>query len=305
MDDATRYLASSAAVLWQAAACFGFWARGWADGQRLGLAREMLGAAARRAAALSVLPGFGAVLSTAVLGSWETLPLAWLRLSTAGNLQYELAAVWLSAQHPGAVADRAQAAAAWTALVGMLPGPLLALFPRRKYRVPRWTGRGWLLVMLAAFAAATCCYGAPEPTLLEHGLRRITLLYWPGAVVEYALCAPLLGVRASSLSFFAGSLTPVRLPSVLCARQVTGTQRGTPEGEAVGAVAAAVSTLTTLGFTAAGAAVLAPLSGNLTEWFAPLTSVAGYLIAALYLVPLACWVRRWWKKHCANKKAPG
>lgn len=305
--------------------CLGGLWYGWRAARRAGVAPAALGRAVRQSARASVPPGLAGVLGVAVMAGYVGGPLAWLRLSAAGALPYELAAATLTAGRALArLTPALYAASALIATIGMLPGPLLCLGALGFYlpgQHARRSGRrwGWLgllactaATLFAAFGLARLAAGPLMPAAavpgltvrLQKSLCRVAVLYWPGAVAEFLLCAPLLGRAACWVGFLTGSVGNVRLPCVLEARAEAAVLPGTPAGEAVSLAAVSASAGVTLGVTAAGTAVLAPFMGALSAMLRPYTGAVQAAVFALYAAPAVRCALAFVRRRAAhNKKA--
>lgn len=279
---------------------------GWQQARRCGVDPALLQKAVRESAAASVLPGLGSVLGVAVMAGYLGTPLAWLRFCLAGGLPYELTAATLTAgQGLARLTPTAYAGVALITTLGMLAGPLLCLTVLPWYvRVEKRQWAGWLtlaaataLAVLSALAMgrelilskpyySVNLSNTTDAAALQKSLCGVALLYWPGALVEFLVCAPLLGRAGSTVSFLAGNLSNLRLPCVLEAHARTGTRHGTPAGEGVGAVAVAASTAVTLGITTAGSVCIAPFAESLGRLLRPFTGAVQVAVFVLYALPV-------------------
>ncbi|MDD4849201.1 MAG: DUF5058 family protein [Gemmiger sp.] len=318
------YALAALPVAGVAGLCRGLYRRGWRLALAAGVPEKALRATARTAAKDSLLPGLGGVLGVAVMAGYLGVPLAWLRFSLAGGLPYELAAATLTAGRQLArLSPQGYGAAAVISALGMLPGPVLCLtilpfYLKKAGRLHRKAPRpacppqskGWqawlalagvtLLTVACPLAMSRAVGGVPNAQTrqaMQGSLLGVVALYWPGALAEFLICAPLLGRQASGLCFLGGSLSNVRLPCVLAARGKTNTHAGTPAGEGVSAVAAAASTAASLGVTAVGAAVVAPFAPAIGALLRPFTGAVQVAVFALYALPAVKWgvdfIRRW------------
>ena len=91
------------------------------------------------------------------------------------------------------------------------------------------------------------------------GIGVLSLIYLPGGIVEVATYSPILGTTATYLAFITGNLANLKIPCVMNARQIVGTQVGTEENEVVSTVSVVASTLTTVAIMTLGIILLIPL----------------------------------------------
>lgn len=91
------------------------------------------------------------------------------------------------------------------------------------------------------------------------GIGVLSLIYLPGGIVEVATYSPILGTTATYLAFITGNLANLKIPCVMNARQIVGTQVGTEENEVVSTVSVVASTLTTVAIMTLGIIMLIPL----------------------------------------------
>ncbi|PKK99843.1 MAG: hypothetical protein CVV56_09170 [Tenericutes bacterium HGW-Tenericutes-1] len=91
------------------------------------------------------------------------------------------------------------------------------------------------------------------------GIGVLSLIYLPGGIVEVATYSPILGTTATYLAFITGNLANLKIPCVMNARQIVGTQVGTEENEVVSTVSVVASTLTTVTIMTIGIIMLIPL----------------------------------------------
>ena len=126
-------------------------------------------------------------------------------------------------------------------------------------------GKIWLWgmgVVLMMFPTAVCLYynAWPEGSALLKGLLAIAPMYWAVGIIEVLTYVPMLGAGGSYLGFITGSLTMLKVPCTLAAFDRVGVKSGTPEGEAVGTIAVAVSSIVTLIIIALGVLLIVPLT---------------------------------------------
>ena len=91
------------------------------------------------------------------------------------------------------------------------------------------------------------------------GFAKVGIIYIPVAIVEFLVYTPMLGVGGSYLSFITGNVTNMKIPCVMNARDIAGTQVGTPENEIISTLSVATSAITTTLVIVLGVILLVPL----------------------------------------------
>ena len=125
-------------------------------------------------------------------------------------------------------------------------------------------GRVTLIVMTALLLAVPFLYGSinsvsPSVGGFLSGLAKVGLIYYPVAIVEFLVYTPMLGVGGSYLSFMTGNVTNMRIPCVMNAKDIAGTEAGTPEHEIISTIAVATSAITTTLVIVVGVVCMVPL----------------------------------------------
>lgn len=125
-------------------------------------------------------------------------------------------------------------------------------------------GRITLIVMTALLVAVPFIYGAangvsPDGASFLAGLAKVGLIYYPVAIVEFLVYTPMLGVGGSYLSFITGNVTNMRIPCVMNAKDIAGTEAGTPEHEIISTIAVATSAIVTTLVIVVGVICMVPL----------------------------------------------
>ena len=125
-------------------------------------------------------------------------------------------------------------------------------------------GRVTLIVMTALLVSVPFIYGSvndvsPDMAGLLSGLAKVGLIYYPVAIVEFLVYTPMLGVGGSYLSFITGNVTNMRIPCVMNAKDIAGTEAGTPEHEIISTIAVATSAITTTVVIVIGVICMVPL----------------------------------------------
>ncbi len=91
------------------------------------------------------------------------------------------------------------------------------------------------------------------------GLLNVGIIYYPVAIVEFLVYAPMLGVGGSYLAFLTGNLTNLKIPCAMSARELSGVKPGTPENEVISTLSIASSAIVTTVILAAGVLLMTPL----------------------------------------------
>lgn len=91
------------------------------------------------------------------------------------------------------------------------------------------------------------------------GFAKVGLIYIPVAIVEFLVYTPMLGVGGSYLSFITGNVTNMKIPCVMNAKEIAGTESGTPEHEIISTISVASSAIVTTLVIVAGVILLVPL----------------------------------------------
>lgn len=125
-------------------------------------------------------------------------------------------------------------------------------------------GRIGLLIGLAILVAAPFVMGLslnamPNMSAFGKGLAQIAIIYIPSCIVEFLIYTPMLGAGGSYLAFITGNLINMKIPCALNARDIVGTEAGTPENEIVSTLSIATSSLVTTLVIAAGVLLITPL----------------------------------------------
>ena len=125
-------------------------------------------------------------------------------------------------------------------------------------------GRITLIVMTALLIAVPFIYGAwndvsPDTASFLAGLAKVGIIYYPVAIVEFLVYTPMLGVGGSYLSFITGNVTNMRIPCVMNAKDIAGTEAGTPEHEIISTIAVATSAIVTTLVIVVGVICMVPL----------------------------------------------
>lgn len=118
---------------------------------------------------------------------------------------------------------------------------------------------GIVLLVGAPFAMGIALDAMPDMTAFGKGLAQIAIIYIPSCIVEFLIYTPMLGAGGSYLAFITGNLINMKIPCALNARDIVGTEAGTPENEIVSTLSIAASSLVTTLVIAVGVFLMIPL----------------------------------------------
>ena len=92
------------------------------------------------------------------------------------------------------------------------------------------------------------------------GILNVGIIYYPVAIVEFLVFAPMVGVGGSYLSFLTGNLANLKIPCAVNSRDIAKVDSGTPEGEVVSTISIATSALVTMLILFVGVMLIVPLT---------------------------------------------
>lgn len=116
-----------------------------------------------------------------------------------------------------------------------------------------------LLLMAVPFVFGLLSGTMPDIPVAVKGFINVALVYYPVAVVEFLVYAPMLGSGGSYLAFITGNVTNMKIPCAMNARDLAKTEVGTPENEIVSTISVAVSAIVTILVILVGVLLLVPL----------------------------------------------
>ena len=117
-----------------------------------------------------------------------------------------------------------------------------------------------LIMMLAVPFVLGALFGAmPDMAAFWKGFAQIAIVYIPSCIVEFLVYTPMLGAGGSYLGFLTGNLINMKIPCAINARDIVGTEAGTPENEIVSTMAIATSSLVTTLVITVGVLLMIPL----------------------------------------------
>lgn len=125
-------------------------------------------------------------------------------------------------------------------------------------------GRIFLIISVIALVAVPFVIGAingvmPDGMGFLSGFAKVGIIYIPVAIVEFLVYTPMLGVGGSYLTFITGNVTNLKIPCAMNARDIAGTQAGTPENEIISTISVATSAIVTTLVIVAGVVLIIPL----------------------------------------------
>lgn len=125
------------------------------------------------------------------------------------------------------------------------------------------------------------------------GVLRLGITYLPICLVEFLIYVPILGAGASYLSFITGNIINMKLPCAYNAREIAGTEAGTPEDGIITTLSVAVSSLVTMLVIFLGVLLLIPLTPILQN--PTLKPAFDNLLPALFGALAAQYFTKSWK----------
>jgi len=118
---------------------------------------------------------------------------------------------------------------------------------------------GITLLILAPFLMGFSLDAMPNMPAFWKGFAQIAIIYIPSCIVEFLIYTPMLGAGGSYLAFITGNLINMKIPCALNARDIVGTEAGTPENDIVSTLSIATSSLVTTVVIALGVFMITPL----------------------------------------------
>ena len=139
---------------------------------------------------------------------------------------------------------------------------------------------GMLALIAVPFIIAGICGVSIDGKGFWTGFAKVAIVYIPVAIVEFLVYAPMLGAGGSYISFITGNVTNMKIPCAMNARDIAGTEVGTPENEIVSTISTATSAIVTTLVIVVGVVLLIPLQPVLqSETLAP---AFDYVVPALF-----------------------
>ena len=126
-------------------------------------------------------------------------------------------------------------------------------------------GVSFAAMIAFSFIAGAMYDTAPDLAGFLSGVLQVGIIYYPVAIVEFLVYAPMLGVGGSYLAFLTGNLTNLKIPCAMNARELAGAKTGTPENEIISTLSIATSAIVTTLILAAGVLLMTPLQPMLSS----------------------------------------
>lgn len=143
-----------------------------------------------------------------------------------------------------------------------------------------FTVMGIAVMFLVPFIIWAVTGVGPNVEQLFVGVVALSVLYLPGGIIEVLTYGPILGTSGTYLAFITGNLINLKIPCVMNARDLVGTEINTEENEIVSTIAVAFSSITTVIIMTLGVAMLIPLRPILnSEILAP---AFNWVVSALF-----------------------
>ena len=149
------------------------------------------------------------------------------------------------------------------------------------HRIGRITMFLGILVLMAVPFIVAGIFGATiQVSGFWAGFAKVAVIYIPVSIVEFLVYAPMLGSGGSYISFITGNVTNMKIPCAMNARDIAGTQVGTPEHEIISTISTATSAIVTTLVIVVGVILLIPLQPVLQSEV--LALAFDYVVPALF-----------------------
>jgi len=139
---------------------------------------------------------------------------------------------------------------------------------------------GIIALIAVPFIVAVLYSTSVDANGFVAGILNVGALYIPVAIVEFLVYSPMLGAGGSYISFITGNVTNMKIPCAMNARDIAGTEVGTPENEIISTISTATSAIVTTLVIVVGVILLVPLQPLLEN---PVVKPAfDYVVPALF-----------------------
>jgi len=118
---------------------------------------------------------------------------------------------------------------------------------------------GIIILSLVPFLIGMLYGITPDMAAFLEGYIKVAVVYLPVSLVEFLVYTPMLGVGGSYISFITGNVTNMKIPVAMNAKEIAGTEVGTPENEIISTISTATSAVVTTLVIVAGVILLVPL----------------------------------------------
>ncbi len=117
-----------------------------------------------------------------------------------------------------------------------------------------------ILVMFSVPTLISLITGvAPNINQMVVAVVALSVIFLPGGMIELLTYGPILGTSGTYLAFITGNLVNLKIPCVMNARELVGTEINTEENEIISTVAVSFSSITTVVIMSLGVLLLIPL----------------------------------------------
>ena len=136
----------------------------------------------------------------------------------------------------------------------------LEKYDRTTHLIGRTASAVTLIMLVGAPFVIGFILGAlPDLSAAARSFLSVGIIWTVSSVVEFLVYTPMLGAGGGYLAFITGNLINMKIPCAMNAREIAGTQAGTPENEIISTLSIAASSLTTITVLALGVLLLVPL----------------------------------------------
>ena len=136
----------------------------------------------------------------------------------------------------------------------------LEQFNNGLHRLGRLMTISVILILVAVPFVMGAIFGvSPDGSGFLAGFAKVAVVYFPVAIVEFLIYSPMLGTGGSYLAFITGNVTNMKIPCAMNARDIAGTEVGTPENEIISTLSIATSAIVTTLVIVVGVILLVPL----------------------------------------------
>ena len=133
-------------------------------------------------------------------------------------------------------------------------------FNNSLHRMGRFLLVSAIVILSAVPFVIGMLYGVtPDMAAFLSGYAKVAVVYLPVSLVEFLVYTPMLGVGGSYISFITGNVTNMKIPVAMNAKELAGTEVGTPENEIISTISTATSAIVTTLVIVAGVILLVPL----------------------------------------------
>lgn len=118
---------------------------------------------------------------------------------------------------------------------------------------------GLIALVAVPFLVASIFRTSIDMKGFVNGFVAVAIIYMPMSVAEFLVYVPMLGAGGSYISFITGNVTNMKIPCAMHAREIAGTEVGTPENEIISTISTATSAIVTTLVVALGVVLIIPL----------------------------------------------